>query len=55
MSTDNSVENGEVVDFESARMSPVTPGSIVNDSALDGQKNDEANETVKGNSALVSV
>ena len=52
MSTDNSVESGEVVDSESARMLPVTPGSNVNDSALDGQKNEEANETLKGNSAL---
>ena len=55
MSTDNSVESGEVVDSESARMSPVTPRSNVNDSALDGQKNDGANETMKGNSALVSL
>ena len=52
MSTDNSVECGEVVDSESARMLPVTPRSIVNDSALDRQKNDEANEALQGNSAL---
>ncbi len=55
MSTDNSVEAGDVEDAESARMSTVTPRSFVNDSAFGGATNDETNETLKGHSALVSV
>jgi hypothetical protein len=55
MSTDNSVEAGDVEDAESARMSTVTPRSFVNDSAFGGATNDETNETLKGHSALVGV
>ncbi|CAB3989600.1 cilia- and flagella-associated 251-like [Paramuricea clavata] len=54
MSTDNSVVAGEGEDFESTRMSPVTPGSYLNDPAFYEMKNDEANESLslKGNNAL---
>ena len=55
MTTENSAESGEVVDFESNCMSPVTPRSYANDPAFDGQKNDDVNETQIGNSALVST
>ena len=57
MSTDNSVVAGEGEDSESNRMSPVTPGSYLNDPAFYEMKNDEANESslLKGNNALVSI
>ena len=55
MSRDNSALAGAEDDSESTRISSVTPQRYLNDEALDAIKNDEANELLRGNSALVSV